>query len=109
MPGSEADAEERSHGSGNVGTLATRASTQAAAPALVASHERRRAVKRRRAVESRGSACLRVSVRLPYPYGPGLMGLRFWGSGEVSGKVRCAMGRLDLRGVWAAFELEVNC
>ena len=59
--------------------------------------------KRRRAVESRGSACLCVSARLPYPYEIGLMVLGFWGSGKVSGKVRWVMDRLDSRGLWGCF------
>jgi hypothetical protein len=71
MLGSGADAGEQS---GSAGTPATRASAQAAAPrrpgaggraataSTVASRERRRAV------ETRGSACLCVSARLPYPY-----------------------------------------
>jgi len=78
------DAGERSGRSSSAGTPATRASAQTAAPACASVANR----ERRRAVEGCGSACLRVSARLPYPYGLGLMVLGFRGSREVSGKVR---------------------
>jgi hypothetical protein len=43
-------------------------------------------------------ACASARARLPvpYPFGPGLMDLGLWGSGEVSGKVRWAMGHLEV-------------
>ena len=83
-------------GSGAAGGWSSSAGTLAGGASVSGEPSRER---RRRGAWSRVAAAARQSL--------GILG--DWGRECLSGKVRWAMSRLDSRGLWAAFELEVNC